>query len=142
MMSNELQPDENIPSSEITDIPKAFQHQVEEEFVRQLWEKAQIGKARFDHPANKGGEKQPFSILMPPPNANASLHAGHAMYVVQDILVRFKRMQGHPTEWFPGTDHAGFESQFVYEKHLKKQGKSRFQFDRETLYNDIAAFVK
>lgn len=129
-------------SSSPDHLPKAFQHQVEEEYVRQLWEKEQIGQARFDHPANTDKKKAPFSILMPPPNANASLHAGHAMYVVQDILVRFKRMQGHPTVWFPGTDHAGFESQFVYEKHLKKQGKSRFQFDRETLYSDISTFVK
>ncbi len=86
--------------------------------------------------------KEPFSILMPPPNANASLHAGHAMYVIQDILTRYKRMQGHPTVWFPGTDHAGYETQFVYEKHLKKEGKSRFQFDRETLYHDIKQFVQ
>lgn len=108
-------------SSSPDHLPKAFQHQVEEEYVRQLWEKEQIGQARFDHPANTDKKKAPFSILMPPPNANASLHAGHAMYVVQDILVRFKRMQGHPTVWFPGTDHAGFESQFVYEKHLKSK---------------------
>lgn len=87
-------------------------------------------------------DKEPFSILMPPPNANASLHAGHAMFVVQDILVRYKRMQGHPTVWFPGTDHAGYETQFVYEKFLKKEGKSRFQFDRETLYRDIKKFVQ
>lgn len=125
-----------------TDLPKAFQHQVEEESIRQLWDEVQLGQPRFDHPANARGTKEPFSILMPPPNANASLHAGHAMYVIQDILIRSKRMQGHPTVWFPGTDHAGFESQFVYEKHLKKQGQSRFQFDRETLYHDIEKFVK
>jgi valyl-tRNA synthetase len=64
------------------------------------------------------------------------------MFVIQDILARFKRMQGHPTVWIPGTDHAGFETQVVYEKHLKKQGQSRFQFDRETLYSNIETFVK
>jgi valyl-tRNA synthetase len=120
-----------------TDFSKAFDHAVEEKSVIALWDEAEIGKPRFED-----SSQEPFSILMPPPNANASLHAGHAMYVIQDILVRWKRMQGHPTAWFPGTDHAGFESQFVYENHLKKQGKSRFQFDRETLFRDIEAFVQ
>jgi valyl-tRNA synthetase len=79
---------------------------------------------------------------MPPPNANASLHAGHAMYTVDDVLIRWKRMQGYSTVWLPGMDHAGFETQFVYEKHLAKQGKSRMDFDRQTLYQNIFQFVK
>lgn len=85
---------------------------------------------------------KPYTIVMPPPNANASLHAGHAMYTIDDILIRFKRMQGYASLWIPGTDHAGFETQFVYEKHLKKQGKSRMDYDRKTLYEDIYHFVK
>ncbi len=84
---------------------------------------------------------QAFSILLPPPNANADLHVGHAMYVVEDIMIRYHRMNGDPTLWLPGADHAGFETQYVYEKHLAKQGKSRFDFDRETLYKDIWDFV-
>lgn len=86
-------------------------------------------------------KKKLFSILLPPPNANADLHVGHAMYVVEDIMIRYHRMKGDPTLWLPGADHAGFETQFVYEKHLAKQGKSRFDFDRETLYRDIWNFV-
>ncbi|MEK7533338.1 MAG: valine--tRNA ligase, partial [Patescibacteria group bacterium] len=66
---------------------------------------------------------------------------GHAMYVIEDIMVRFHRMKGDPTLWLPGADHAGFETQYVYEKHLAKRGKSRFDFDRETLYRDIWNFV-
>lgn len=88
------------------------------------------------------GNGTPYTIIMPPPNANASLHAGHAMYTIDDILIRFKRMQGYSALWIPGTDHAGFETQFVYEKYLKKQGKSRMDFDRKTLYEDIFKFVK
>jgi valyl-tRNA synthetase len=118
-----------------SDFPKNFQPAEHEAALYKVWEES----GAF-HP-NLESEKEPFSILMPPPNANASLHAGHGMFVIQDILVRFKRMQGHPTVWFPGTDHAGYETQFVYEKYLKKEGKSRFQFDRETLYKDIATFV-
>ncbi len=79
---------------------------------------------------------------MPPPNANASLHAGHAMYTVDDILIRWKRMQGYSALWIPGMDHAGFETQFVYEKQLAKKGESRMDFDRSTLYNNIFKFVK
>jgi valyl-tRNA synthetase len=92
--------------------------------------------------AFKANGKKTFTILMPPPNANASLHAGHAMYTVDDILIRFKRMQGYASLWIPGTDHAGFETQYVYEKNLAKEGKSRMDFDRTTLYNNIYNFVK
>lgn len=90
-------------------------------------------------PSAKG---KPYTILMPPPNANASLHAGHAMYTVDDILIRFRRMQGFSALWLPGMDHAGFETQYVYEKHLAKQGKSRMDFDRKTLYGNVSQFVQ
>ena len=89
-----------------------------------------------------GKNKESFSIIMPPPNANDPLHVGHAMFVtIEDILVRFARMQGKDTVWIPGTDHAGIETQFVYEKKLKKEGKSRFNFDRETLFQMIWDYV-
>ncbi len=111
-----------------------FEHSKHESSIYDLWEKSGTFKAKKDG--------VPFTILMPPPNANASLHAGHAMYTVDDILIRFKRMQGFAASWIPGMDHAGFETQFVYEKHLAKQDKSRMDFDRNTLYNDIYKFVK
>lgn len=90
----------------------------------------------------KAGSGKPFVILMPPPNANASLHAGHGMYTVDDIMVRYKRLRGFAALWIPGLDHAGFETQFVYEKYLAKQGKSRFDFDRKTFYTDVYKFVR
>lgn len=123
-------------------MPSAYQAKDHESRLYQIWEESGAFSPNFDQPATDQQTPEPFSILMPPPNANASLHAGHAMFVIQDILIRFKRMQGHPTVWIPGTDHAGFETQVVYEKHLKKSGKSRFEFDRETLYNDIEKFVQ
>lgn len=86
-------------------------------------------------------EKKPFTILLPPPNANDPLHVGHAMYVIEDILCRYHRMLGEPTLFLPGTDHAGIETQFVFEKYLSKEGKSRFDFDRETLFRMIDEFV-
>src|SRR3989338_11484082 len=85
---------------------------------------------------------EPFTILMPPPNANASLHAGHGMYTIDDIMIRWKRLCGYASLWLPGMDHAGFETQYVYEKYLIKEGKSRFDFNRETLYKKIFDFVK
>lgn len=79
---------------------------------------------------------------MPPPNANASLHAGHGMYTIEDVLTRYKRLMGFSSLWIPGVDHAGFETQFVFEKYLAKQDKSRFDFNRSDLYNEIYKFVK
>ena len=82
--------------------------------------------------------RRPFTIIMPPPNANEDLHIGHARFVaIEDILVRYHRMKGEPTLWLPGADHAGIETQYVFEKKLKDEGKSRFDFDRETLYQMI-----
>ncbi|HCC84481.1 MAG TPA: hypothetical protein DEP87_02265, partial [Candidatus Pacebacteria bacterium] len=84
-----------------------------------------------------------FTIIMPPPNANDPLHIGHAMFVaLEDALVRYHRMLGDDTVWIPGTDHAGIETQFVFEKKLKKLGQSRFQFDRETLFKMIWDYVQ
>ena len=110
---------------------KFIPSQVEEKIYK-FWEKKGLLKPK------KG---KPYTILMPPPNANASLHAGHGMYTVEDILIRYKRLMGYSSLWIPGTDHAGFETQYVYEKHLTKQGKSRFDFNRQTLYDNISKFV-
>ncbi len=87
-------------------------------------------------------EGKPYSIILPPPNANADLHFGHAMYVVEDILVRYHRMLGDATLWLPGADHAGIETQVVFERKLKEESKSRFDFDRETLYQMIWEHVQ
>lgn len=86
---------------------------------------------------------RPFTIIMPPPNANDPLHIGHAREVAtQDALIRYHRMRGEPTLWLPGADHAGIETQFVFEKRLAKEGKSRSDFSRETLYRMIWDYVQ
>jgi valyl-tRNA synthetase len=80
---------------------------------------------------------------MPPPNSNEDLHIGHARFVtLEDILTRYHRMKGEPTLWLPGFDHAGIETQFVYEKKLKKEGKSRLDFSRDVLYQNIWDYVQ
>lgn len=85
---------------------------------------------------------KPYTIILPPPNANAPLHFGHAMYVVEDILIRYHRMKGFSALWLPGSDHAGFETQVVFEKKLSEEGKSRFDFKREELFQMIWDFVQ
>ncbi len=125
---------------------KNYNHSLCEQAIFKLWEKSDC----FNPDNKSSSDKQsssnsptPFTIIMPPPNANDPLHVGHAMFVtVEDILIRFHRMLGDDTLWLPGTDHAGIETQFVYEKKLQKEGRSRFDFDRETLYQNIWDYVQ
>ncbi len=94
------------------------------------------------HGSASSPRESAFSIIMPPPNANGSLHAGHALFVtLQDIMIRFARMRGKKTLWLPGADHAGFETQVVYEKKLEKEGRSRFEMEPQQLYNEILQFT-
>jgi len=105
-----------------------------EKRIYEMWEKS-------GHFAPEG-DGQPFTIIMPPPNANGRLHAGHALFVtLEDVMTRYKRLRGYKTLWLPGTDHAGFETQVVFEKKLEKEGKSRFDFSREELYEQIMKFT-
>lgn len=116
---------------------KVYNHKNTENRIYKFWEE----KGYFK-PENRVGNKNNYSIILPPPNANAPLHFGHAMYVIEDILIRYHRMKGDSTLWLPGADHAGFETQFVFEKKLQAEGKSRFDYDRDTLYKMIWDFVQ
>ncbi|MDP3245321.1 MAG: valine--tRNA ligase [bacterium] len=90
-----------------------------------------------------GQSKKTFSIIMPPPNANGSLHLGHAVFVtLEDIMIRYHRMKGEQTLWLPGADHAGFETQVVYQKKLEKEGRNWFQIPRGELYQEIWEFTQ
>ena len=89
------------------------------------------------------GIGKPYSIVMPPPNANGNLHIGHALDMnLKDILIRYHRMKGDDAVFIPGADHAGFETWVVYERELTKQGKSRFDFSRDQLYSQVWNFVQ
>ena len=89
------------------------------------------------------GKGDPYSIVMPPPNANGNLHVGHAyMIPIEDILTRYYRMKGRDAIWIPGSDHAGFETWVVFERYLNSQGKSRFDYSREQLYQMTWDFVE
>ena len=112
-----------------------YQPQLVEEKIYKEWEE----KGYFKASVNKS--KEPFSIILPPPNANGSLHLGHAMFTYEDIMIRFNKMMGKETLWLLGLDHAGTETQFVFEKYLKKQGKSRYDYKRDELYKMIWKYV-
>ena len=89
------------------------------------------------------GVGKPYSIIMPPPNANGNLHIGHALDMnLKDVLIRYHRMKGDDAVFIPGADHAGFETWVVYERELTKQGKSRFDFSRDQLYSQVWNFVQ
>lgn len=88
------------------------------------------------------GVGEPYSVIMPPPNANGNLHIGHALDMnLKDIMVRYHRLKGRDAVFIPGADHAGFETWVVYERELAKAGKSRFDFSREQLYGQVWDFV-
>ena len=118
---------------------KPYNPKETESRIYKLWE-----KSGYFNPYNlPGRHKEPFTIIMPPPNANGSLHAGHAVFVtIEDLIIRYKRMRGFRTLWLPGADHAGFETQVVYEKKLEKEGRSRFKMDPKELYKEIMDFTQ
>ena len=106
--------------------------------IYELWEESGF----FFSYKNTDSTTSPFTLIMPPTNANGSLHAGHGLVMtIEDIMVRFKRMQGFKTLWLPGLDHAGFETQVVYEKQLEKEGRTRFEIEPEKLYREILDFT-
>ena len=111
-----------------------YQFSQHESRLYTFWEKKGVFRATLSG-------KEPFCIVFPPPNANADLHLGHAMYVFEDIMIRYKKLAGKEAFWVAGADHAGIETQYVFEKHLKKQGKSRYDYPREELFTMIWDFV-
>uniref|UniRef100_A0A7C4TNU1 Valine--tRNA ligase n=1 Tax=candidate division WWE3 bacterium TaxID=2053526 RepID=A0A7C4TNU1_UNCKA len=118
------------------ELPKQFKHKEVEPKIYKMWEEGSYFKA----PIDKG--KEPYTIVLPPPNASGRMHTGNVLMVaIEDLLIRWKRMKGYSALWIPGTDHAGFETQVTYERELQRQGRSRFEFDRQTLYNNIWDFV-
>lgn len=97
----------------------------------------------FFNPDNLKNTNDTFTIIMPPTNANGNLHAGHGLVMtIQDIMIRYARMCGKKTLWLPGNDHAGFETQVVFEKKLEKEGRSRFDMNPTDLYKEIWDFTQ
>lgn len=135
--NNQAQP--NIPEVFL----KPYNATEHEERLYAMWEES--GFFNPDICIEKGvtaPDAETFSIIMPPPNANGRLHAGHGTdMTLKDIMIRYARMNGKRTLLLPGSDHAGFETQGVYEKKLQKEGRSRFGMERDQLYQEIYDFV-
>ena len=120
------------------ELPPRYNPEEVEGALYERWEKS----GAFAPPVKEDGETT-FSILMPPTNANGSLHVGHAVGgTLQDLMIRYHRMRGDATVWLPGLDHAGFETQVVFEKVLEKEGTSRFELDRDDFYQRTMDFTR
>lgn len=108
------------------DLPTAYNPQDTEQEIYSFWENNKCFQA------DSGSEKEPYSIVIPPPNVTGVLHMGHALDgTMQDILIRYHRMLGYEALWLPGTDHAGIATQNVVEKKLREEGKTRYDLGRE-----------
>ncbi|MCL5265856.1 MAG: valine--tRNA ligase [Chloroflexi bacterium] len=121
-----MDPREPQRESQRVEMAKAYDHRTVEERLYSFWESNGYFTPKIDP------KKDPFVISMPPPNVTGELHYGHAMFVAfEDLIIRWRRMQGRPSLWLPGTDHAGIATQNVVERDLAKQGLTRFDLGRE-----------
>ena len=115
---------------------KAYTHKnIEEKWYAEWLQKG------FFH--SQPDQRKPYSIVIPPPNITGSLHMGHALNnTLQDVMIRYKMMQGFNTVWIPGTDHAGIATQNVVEKQLAKEGLDRFKIGREKFIQRVWEWKK
>src|SRR5210317_451698 len=104
--------------------------------IEAKWYSEWLDKGLFHGDSAKGGD--PYCIVIPPPNVTGILHMGHALNnTIQDILARWRKMQGRNVVWMPGTDHAGIATQNVVERALKKEGKSREDLGRDAFIERV-----
>ncbi|HVC34402.1 MAG TPA: class I tRNA ligase family protein, partial [Chloroflexota bacterium] len=114
------------PTPSEASLPKVFNPRLVEEQLYERW----LNSGAFTPTIDL--TRQPFTVVIPPPNVTGELHYGHAMFVAfQDLMVRWHRMTGQPTLWLPGTDHAGIATQNVVEGVLAREGLTRFDLGRE-----------
>ena len=120
------------------ELPKVYEPQAVEQKIYAFWEQGNYFHAEVD----RSKKKKPFSIVMPPPNVTGQLHMGHALdCTLQDILTRYKRMQGYSALWMPGTDHAGIATQIKVEEELRKnEGLSRYDLGRDRFLERVWAW--
>lgn len=126
------------------EIPKTFSSQEREPEIFRIWEESGIYKPeRMEEKLKKDGKdiKEPFTIVLPPPNANGNLHLGHMCgYSFMDAIGRYKRMTGHPTLLLPGKDHAGIQTETAFSKKLKEEGKDKWEMGRDEFFKQCYDF--
>jgi valyl-tRNA synthetase len=124
------------------DFPPQFDFASAEREIYERWQRAGAFSASTTRSTRGGGDRQPFTIVMPPPNVTAVLHVGHGLdNTVQDVLIRWRRMAGDETLWMPGTDHAGIATQNVVEKLIAKEGLTRYDVGRDAFVRRTVRFV-
>ena len=132
----------NAQPSSPSDLPAQFDFASTEREIYERWERAGAFSANVAHSARMDGGRQPFTIVMPPPNVTAVLHMGHGLdNTLQDVLIRWRRMAGDEALWVPGTDHAGIATQNVVEKLLAKEGLTRYDVGRDSFVRRTVRFV-
>src|SRR5215210_7496619 len=121
-----------MASSSLDSLPAQFDPVAIERPIYERWLAAGVFTAAAERSNRVGGDRDPYTIVIPPPNVTAVLHMGHGLNnTVQDVLIRWKRMQGRSALWVPGTDHAGIATQNVIERQLAAEGKTRYDLGRE-----------
>lgn len=115
---------------------KNYNHQEAEEKIYAFWEKGGFFTPKIDP------KKKPFVITLPPPNVTGELHLGHAMYTVEDIMVRYHRMKQEPTLWLPGFDHASIAVEYLIKRQLSKEGKNKKDVGREEFLKRATEFAE
>ncbi|HEX2722322.1 MAG TPA: class I tRNA ligase family protein, partial [Gemmatimonadaceae bacterium] len=124
------------------ELPPQYDHTGVEAALYEEWLGAGLFTADARRSRRAGGTREPFVIVMPPPNVTAVLHMGHGLNnTVQDVLVRWRRMCGDEALWVPGTDHAGIATQNVIEKQLASEGSTRFDLGRDAFVARTTEFV-
>jgi valyl-tRNA synthetase len=123
-------------------LPDRYDFSTTEPEIYRAWIEAGVFEARSERSERVGGEREPYTIVMPPPNVTAVLHVGHGLNnTVQDVIVRWARMAGAEALWVPGTDHAGIATQNVVEKLIAGEGMTRFDLGRDAFVRRTEAFV-
>ncbi|HPV77647.1 MAG TPA: class I tRNA ligase family protein, partial [Gemmatimonadaceae bacterium] len=125
-----------------SELPPQYDHAATERDLYARWQEAGVFTAHADRSRRAAGDRDPYTIVIPPPNVTAVLHMGHGLNnTVQDVVIRWRRMSGDEALWVPGTDHAGIATQNVVEKALAKEGKTRFDLGREAFVARTAQHV-
>src|SRR6266550_3632367 len=126
----------------MSDLPDRFDAAQVESEIYQRWLSANAFTADAARSSRVGGDRTPFTIVMPPPNVTAILHVGHGLNnTIQDVVIRWARMRGTETLWMPGTDHAGIATQNVVERLIAIDGSTRFDLGRQMFVKRTEDFV-
>jgi valyl-tRNA synthetase len=132
----------STPSTPSADLPAQFDFASAERDIYERWERSGAFIAAAPRSARTDGDREPFTIVMPPPNVTAVLHMGHGLdNTIQDVLIRWRRMAGDEALWVPGTDHAGIATQNVVEKLVAKEGLTRYDVGRDAFVRRTVRFV-